>query len=320
MMFIMSIVTRLLGSDDLDEAVSILHKGGLVVFPTETVYGLGANAFDEAAVRRIFVAKDRPADNPLIVHLASFSLLERTVRELPDMAWKLMEAFWPGPLTLVLPASDRVAPSVKAGLNTVGVRWPAEELALRLLERCPFPLAAPSANRSGRPSPTSFESAWEEMNGRVEAILHGPSCSVGLESTVVGFEGGKPLIFRPGGVSREWIEDVLGVRVGEASESRASPGTRHPHYRPSCSVRAWSGIPAFAASPGDWVLTLQRGLELPEVRVLTFDTVEEYARELYRTFFQAEREGVGTLWCELPPETGVGQALRDRILRAVTVL
>lgn len=225
-------------------AGSVIRNGGLVAFPTETVYGLGANGLDGAAVERIFEAKGRPRDNPLILHVAKKSDARKLWRSVPDAARVLMDTFWPGPLTLICPRSDAVPDEVTAGLDTVAVRMPDHKCALALIREAGVPIAAPSANLSGRPSPTTAEHVKQDLWGRVDVILDGGPCRVGLESTVVSLVGGVPAILRPGGITREMLEAVVGeVRVADAvlhplgdGETAASPGMKYRHYAPDAEV------------------------------------------------------------------------------------
>lgn len=221
----------------------VIRAGGLVAFPTETVYGLGANGMDGAAVERIFEAKGRPSDNPLILHVARKSDVKDLWRHVPPEASKLMDAFWPGPLTLIFLKSDAVPDEVTAGLDTVAVRMPEHKTALALIRAAGVPIAAPSANLSGRPSPTAAEHVLEDMDGRIDVVLDGGPCRVGVESTVLTLVG-RPTILRPGGVTREMLEQVIGpVEVSPAvlrplkeGEVAASPGMKHKHYAPDAEV------------------------------------------------------------------------------------
>ncbi|MDR0406246.1 MAG: threonylcarbamoyl-AMP synthase, partial [Clostridiales bacterium] len=195
---------------DLARAASILKGGGLVAFPTETVYGLGANALDANAVSGIFKAKGRPCDNPLITHIADKSRLEALVEAVPAAAEKLIDAFWPGPLTIVMKKSRNVPDIVSAGLDTVGVRLPEHPVALRFLTACGLPVAAPSANTSGKPSPTAAAHVAEDLAGKIDAIVDGGKCGIGLESTVIDVSGEVPALLRPGGVTYEQLTSLLG--------------------------------------------------------------------------------------------------------------
>lgn len=224
----------------LSEAAGILRAGGLVAFPTETVYGLGANGLDEEAARKIYEAKGRPSDNPLILHIAAIGETEPLVREIPETARRLMEAFWPGPLTLVLQKSGIVPYTTTGGLDTVAVRMPGDPVARRLIALTGFPVAAPSANRSGRPSPTSAEHVLQDMDGRIDMIVDGGPVGIGVESTIVDVSGGAPVLLRPGAVTVEMLEAAAGP-VGidpavsgpvAAGGKPKAPGMKYRHYAP----------------------------------------------------------------------------------------
>ncbi len=251
------------------QAGEILRSGGVVAIPTETVYGLAASALDEGAVARIFAAKGRPSDNPLIVHISALSQLPLLWAEVPERALVLARAFWPGPLTMVLPKTAAVPGCVSAGLDTVGVRMPEHPLALRCIEAAGVPLAAPSANASGRPSPTTAADVLQDMDGKIDAVLEGGACRVGVESTVVDLTGERPRILRPGAVTLEMIEAALGqtevdeavTRAVSAGERPRAPGMKYRHYAPRAPVTVFDGAPARTAAhirarlqPGDGVL------------------------------------------------------------------
>ena len=195
---------------DIRKAGEILRRGGLVAIPTETVYGLAANALDGEAVKRIYQAKGRPSDNPLIVHISDFSQLAPLVREVPEAAKRLAAVFWPGPLTIILPKSDLVPTTTSGGLDTVAVRCPSHPTARAVIDAAGVPLAAPSANLSGKPSPTTFRHVQEDLTGRVDALLDGGDCAVGVESTVLTLAQGTPRILRPGGITLAKLRSVLG--------------------------------------------------------------------------------------------------------------
>lgn len=221
----------------LEEAAHLLKNQEAVAFPTETVYGLGANALSSKAVQKIYQAKGRPSDNPLIVHIAHKADLDSLVSHIPEKAIKLMEVFWPGPLTMILPKKDGIAPEVTAGLDTVGVRMPDHPVALALISQAGLPIAAPSANRSGRPSPTTAEHVYEDLQGQVAGIVDGGATGVGLESTVLDVTVDPPMILRPGGVTKEELEAVIGpVHMDPGltleHEQPKSPGMKYQHYAP----------------------------------------------------------------------------------------
>ena len=232
--------TQLLQADApgaIQTAAAILQNGGLVGIPTETVYGLAANALDGAAVAKIFAAKGRPMDNPLIVHISHFEQIYDLVREVPEAAKKLAEQFWPGPLTIILPKSARIPDEVSAGLDTVAVRFPSHPVARAVIDAAGVPLAAPSGNLSGHPSPTTAVHVMNDMDGRIEAVLDGGPCSVGVESTVVTLAEQPPRLLRPGGITLEQLRGVLGqVEMDDAvlhpladGKRAASPGMKYKH-------------------------------------------------------------------------------------------
>lgn len=229
--------------DTISRAAHILKQGGTVAFPTETVYGLGADALNPAAVRRIFEAKGRPADNPLIVHIASMDSLDRIATDIPPIAFELMDAFWPGPLTLVLKRKSAVPDITTGGLDTVAVRMPDNPVALALIKKAGTPLAAPSANTSGRPSPTTAGHVISDLSGRIDAVIDGGAVEVGVESTVLDVTSDVPIILRPGGVGVEEIKKHVGkVLIGytdrtvEEGEVVRSPGMKYTHYSPKTKV------------------------------------------------------------------------------------
>ena len=234
--------TVYLDSNELNDAANYLKKGEVVAFPTETVYGLGADATNEEAVQKIFAAKGRPSDNPLIIHIANEDQLERYVETVPDVARKIISHFWPGPCTLVLNKKGPIAPSVTGGLKTVGVRMPDHPVALELIEKAGVPLAAPSANSSGKPSPTSALHVRRDLDGKIQAIVDGGSTGVGLESTVLDLtDPEKPTILRPGGVTLEELEALIGkvyvdTHLTDAKAAPRSPGMKYKHYSPEKPV------------------------------------------------------------------------------------
>ncbi|GMU41360.1 MAG: threonylcarbamoyl-AMP synthase [Chloroflexota bacterium] len=314
------------------QAAEAIRRGELVAFPTETVYGLGADALDPAAVARIFEAKGRPADNPLIVHVARAEDLDALVRRVPPEAHLLAAYFWPGPLTLVLPRRPHVPDITTGGLNTVAVRVPAHPVALALIEACGRPLAAPSANRSGRPSPTRAEDVIADLGDRVAVVLDAGPCSVGLESTVLDLSSNTPVLLRPGGVSREAIEAVVGpVRLGAGeAEGARSPGTRYRHYAPRARLllappgEAEREARRVAASspPGVRVGVIARAaLTGPagdlEARVFP-GSVEAYARGLFAALRDLDAAGCTVVVAESVPDEGIGLAVMDRLRRAAS--
>ena len=230
--------------EELKEAASILRSGGLVAFPTETVYGLGGNALDEDAARKIYAAKGRPSDNPLIAHVSCVEEVEPLVKEIPEAGRKLMEAFWPGPLTMIFPKSEKVPYGTTGGLDTVAIRMPDDPVANRLIALAGVPVAAPSANTSGRPSPTTADHVWQDMNGRIDMIIDGGPVGIGVESTIVDVSSAVPAVLRPGAITMEMLEEVLGeVSVDPAILGPLSadvrpkaPGMKYKHYAPKADL------------------------------------------------------------------------------------
>ncbi len=310
--------TELIAPDaaGIARAAALLRSGALVAFPTETVYGLGGNALDRTAVARIYAAKSRPSDNPLIVHVAAPEDIGRWA-EADGRAWRLADRFWPGPLTLVLPSRGLVAD------GTVALRMPAEPIALLLLAACGRPVSAPSANRSGRPSPTTAEAVLEEMEGRIEAVLAGPPAKVGIESTVLDLTGPKPLILRPGDIDRLQIEEALAAEVGSAGGSRRSPGTRYRHYAPDVPVRLFAGSAAWlgrelAAALLAEPMAVYIGLAAmaPQgARGLLAGDLRELQQRLYETLRDAEAHRVPVI-AAWPPASAEAAGVRDRLWRA----
>ena len=230
--------------EERKEAASILRSGGLVAFPTETVYGLGGNALDEDAAGKIYAAKGRPSDNPLIAHVSCMEEVAPLVKEIPEAGRKLMEAFWPGPLTMIFPKSDKVPYGTTGGLDTVAIRMPDDPVANRLIALAGVPVAAPSANTSGRPSPTTADHVWQDMNGRIEMIIDGGPVGIGVESTIVDVSSAVPAVLRPGAITMEMLEAVLGdVSVDPAILGPLSadvrpkaPGMKYKHYAPKADL------------------------------------------------------------------------------------
>ncbi|UPT74871.1 MAG: L-threonylcarbamoyladenylate synthase [Elusimicrobiota bacterium] len=312
--------------NSLADAAAILRAGGLVAFPTETVYGLGARAFDAAAARRVYAAKGRPSDNPLIVHVDGPEMLDRVSRRVTPLARRLMDAFWPGPLTLVLEKSAAVPAAVVAGGRTVAVRCPSHPAARALLRVLGEPVAAPSANRSGRPSPTTAAHVLRDLKGRVPLILDGGPCAGGLESTIVDARGRRPVVLRRGTLTDEAIARAAGVPVAEPGRrAPAAPGTRHRHYAPSCRVILTpaalvrrGGLAGLAAPGTGLVHRSPRAGAKPRWSLRVPGGAAAYARGLFAALRAAEAAGVETLYVETVPDRGVGRAVMDRLRRAAS--
>ncbi len=314
--------TRTLTASDADLAAAgaLLRSGRLVAFPTETVYGLGADALNPDAVRRIFEVKQRPADNPLIVHIPHAGGLGRLVGRVTPLARRLAEGFWPGPLTMVLEARSDVPRVTTGGLTTVAVRVPDHPVAIALLGVAGVPVAAPSANRSGRPSPTTAAHVMADLAGRIEAVVDGGRCVFGIESTVVDVRGERPIVLREGAVTRE--ELGIGDRRGDAAEIHASPGTRHRHYQPSCRVEiaapgSAAATAATLAAEGARVGLLATSEPPPDVAGLgRFRDAGDLAAKLYAALRDSEEADLDVVVVEAVPEVGVGRAVMDRLRRA----
>ncbi|GIW97366.1 MAG: threonylcarbamoyl-AMP synthase [Pirellulaceae bacterium] len=311
----------------IQRAAEVLQAGGIVAFPTETVYGLGIDARLDRAAEELFQAKGRPPDNPLIVHLARIEDWPMVAAEMPLSAAQLLHRFAPGPLTVVVPKAPAISARVTAGLDTVGLRIPAHPVARELLLQAGVPVAAPSANRSGRPSATTWKSVREDLDGRIDAVLCADTIQVGVESTVVDCTGQIPIVLRSGGVTMDALRQACQGEVGVADQSpelaRRSPGVRHPHYQPRAEVVLVDCL-ATTAIPGDATQPIAYcGLTpLPEqaarnvVLYRHFASVEDYARGFYEFLREADRAGARIVLVEPAPASGVGWALLDRQRRA----
>jgi len=332
----MGINTQILNISQLDIAAEILRNGGTVAFPTETVYGLGANALDEEAVFKIFAAKGRPSDNPLIAHIACADDVAQVAREISEAARVLMDTFWGGPLTLVLRRQTCVPNIVTARLDTVAVRMPANEIALELIRLAGVPIAAPSANISGKPSPTAFEHVERDLFGKVDAIVDGGNCSIGVESTVIDMTRDVPLILRPGGVSREQIEAIIGNievvtqsdldRIADSTTSVVpSPGMKYKHYAPRapiviCDVEEMTNrVAAQIGKVG--VLTFDE--YLPQFstvdNILSLGSVHDAsaaARNLFAQLREFDELEVDVIFAPEIRDDGVWAAVRNRLYKA----
>lgn len=321
-------------------ASQLLHDGQLVAFPTETVYGLGANALDAKAVLNIFAAKGRPADNPLIVHVYDRAQLT-PLCEVSPLAEKLMDAFWPGPLTLILPRKPAIPDEVAASLPTVAVRMPSHPVAAALLRACKLPIAAPSANRSGKPSPTTAHHVLVDMDRRIPLILDGGSCDVGVESTVLDVTSGAPCILRPGGITKDMLEGVLGhvdvagsvLRPLQKGEKALSPGMRYKHYSPDGQVTLVEGaeadvvaamakLAAHADAQGHRACVMCFTEHMDALKdchphdIGSRDNASEVAHRLFDTLRRLDEEHMDVIFSEVVPPEGVGLAVMNRLGRA----
>jgi L-threonylcarbamoyladenylate synthase len=301
------------------EAAEFIKNGGLVAFPTETVYGLGADVFDIKAIEKIFAAKGRPSDNPLIAHVAEKDQINLLVSEITDSAEKFIKAFFPAPLTLVLPKSAQVPLIATANLPTIGVRMPRHDLARELLKECGVPLVAPSANLSGKPSPTTWQAVFEDLNGRIDCILQGEQTEVGLESTVVDCTKDFPLVLRAGAVSLEELQRVVpGTKIykSEKTENLPSPGLKYRHYSPQAKVVLVENPREIAETVTNAAYIGLCTTELPfKLQKICVDA-KTYAHELFAFFREADARGVETIFCQKVAELNLGRALMDRLRRA----
>lgn len=308
------------------DAAAALRRGELVIFPTETVYGLGANALSAEAIQRIYALKGRPATNPLIVHVADADAARRWCSDWPEAAERLARAFWPGPLSLVLPKAAGIVDEATAGLPTVGLRVPSHPLAQALLKEAGVPVAAPSANPFTRLSPTRVEHVRREYAGRVTWILDGGQSAVGLESTVVSLAGPRPTLLRPGMISRRQLEEVVGpLGVAEppkSGEAHHAPGQHAAHYRPRTRLFLFeTGAPVGLGGRGH-ALTITIGARpgsgtgpTPDVTVMPSDPAA-YAETLYAVLHNLDEQGYDWIAVEWPPESASWEAIRDRLRRA----
>ena len=315
--------SRMRNHEIIRQAAEIIRKGGIVAFPTETVYGLGADAFNPIAVARIFEVKGRPYFDPLIVHVASPSDLDKVVIEIPSKAKKLIGQFWPGPLTVVLLKKENVPDIVTAGLPTVAVRMPKHPMALNLIEQADCPIAAPSANPFGYLSPTTARHVREQLGDRVDLILDGGPCPVGIESTILSFSEEKPRLLRPGGVSLEEIESIIGkVEISPIEDRPSAPGMLPRHYAPRTPiVLGWDeknldlykdkniGLLAFQETNND--------LKFHSVEVLSKKgDIREAAANLFAAIRRLDALNLDLILAETVPEVGLGRAIMDRLRRA----
>ena len=318
--------------NELADAAKIIRNGGLVAFPTETVYGLGADATSEIASRKIYEAKGRPSDNPFIIHVYDIEEAEK-VADLCPISKKLFETFSPGPITVVLRKKSIICDTATAGLDSVGVRIPSHPVARNFLKVCGVPVAAPSANISGKLSPTTADMVFRDLNGKIDGIIESDDIECGLESTVVGVFDGEAKLFRTGSISIEQLEECLGQKITVAdrvkeNEAPQSPGQKHKHYQPEIPLTLVEHVseipPPCPPLAGDmaWervgVMTLQN-FDAPENwDVRLFKDAEDYAQNLYRTMDEMAQNSCVRIIAVLPPEIGVGHAIRNRLTRAAS--
>ena len=319
--------------ENLNKAAKLLKDGRLVAMPTETVYGLAASAYDEKAVKEIFEAKGRPQDNPLIVHVSDMEMFREVVGEMPEKALELAEKFWPGPFTMVLPRGEKIPASVSAGLDTVAVRMPENKIARELIAISKLPLAAPSANKSGSPSPTTADHVLYDLDGRIDAVIVSDRSEVGVESTVITLCTNPPKLLRPGGVTLEQLKEVLpDIEVDKAvlaepekDKPVASPGMKYKHYSPKAKVIMLDGefeqFKLFVNEhKGEGVFALvfegEQGLEVPTVSFGHKENDSEQAAVLFDALRELDDKGCKICYSRVPKKTGVGLAVYNRLIRA----
>lgn len=323
--------------EELKKQAELLKEGKTVIFPTETVYGLGANALDENAVKKIYEAKGRPSDNPLIVHIYDREEVRDLAKDISNKAEIVMDKFWPGPITIILNKKDIVPNMTSGGLDTVAIRMPSHKIARELIKQSGLPIAAPSANISGRPSPTKGNHVKEEMDGRVSGIVLGGNCDFGLESTVLDLTGEVPMILRPGSITKEDLEEVLGevlvdpsLLKKEDNKKAKAPGMKYTHYSPDADVYIVSGndkdvinkinqIIRENSENGikSGVMCVEKNKEVYEGEVISLgNTLEEVGSNLFDVLREMDKRNVDIVYSESFEMTGVGQAIMNRLLKS----
>ena len=331
----MILETRLLTIENIDEAGGIIRENGLVAFPTETVYGLGASAYNESAAEKIYAAKGRPSDNPLIVHVCSKEQIGEIARDISTDAQRLIDAFMPGPLTLILNKRECISDGVTAGLKTVAVRYPSHEAAVSLIKSAGVPIAAPSANISGKPSPTTARDVMEDMNGRIDAVIDGGECAVGVESTIVDTTRGGCTILRPGGVTVDMLKAVVpDIKLDKNilsslkdDEKPISPGMKYKHYAPNaevivvegCEAAVQTKIKELIAENKDrkcGVLFMYNAVYDDAVMISGGGTNSEYAHNLFSALREFDRLGIDMVFAEFNENDDCGLAVKNRLYKA----
>lgn len=322
------------GEGAIKLAGELLRAGQPVAIPTETVYGLAANAFDPDAVKKVFEAKGRPQDNPLIVHVSDVCQVEQLVSCFPEKARILAEKFWPGPLTMIMPKSEKIPDAVTCGLDTVAIRFPSHETARAIIDSAGVPLAAPSANRSGSPSPTTAQHVLDDMDGRIALIIDDGSCDVGVESTVITLAGEIPVLLRPGAVTPKQLSEAIGeIEISPAvlsqlpeGERPASPGMKYKHYAPKAQVvivegdlDAFNSYASRNAAEGDYILGFENEKDSYPLPVVTYGTGDDplsQSRRLFDALRELDDKGAVNVFARCPDAEGVGLAVLNRLLRA----
>jgi len=316
----------------IGKAAEVLKNDGIVAVPTETVYGLAASAYSDEAIKKVFEAKGRPQDNPLIVHISNMEMLSEVAVNIPEKAYVCAEKFWPGPFTMVLPKSDKIAKSVSGGLDTVAVRMPSEKSIRDIIDCANLPLAAPSANISGAPSPTTYNHVILDLDGKIDAVVMGKECEVGVESTVVSLIGEHPRLLRPGAVTLEELKEILPdietdkaiLNEPEKGQKVASPGMKYKHYSPKTNTYLVNGdSKAFAEfvneKQNSLALCFSEDTDLIKIKKCVYGTKEDektLAKNVFSALRNVDDMGVETVYVHAPSKNGVGLAVYNRLIRA----
>jgi L-threonylcarbamoyladenylate synthase len=327
--------TKIFTPDNLDEAGEIIRSGGLVAFPTETVYGLGASAFNGDAAKKIYEAKGRPSDNPLIVHICDKLQIYELAEEISPMAEKLIDSFMPGPFTIILKKKENISNAVTAGLDTVGIRFPKNQIAVDFISAAGVPIAAPSANISGKPSPTKAAHVIHDMSGRIDGIINGGDCEVGVESTIVDASGDKPILLRPGGITLDMLREVVPetevdshiLKSVSADEQPKCPGMKYKHYSPDAEVIVVEGEKAAVrekinelleenSDKVTGVLTMYQSAYDNAVILSAGNSNKDYARLLFSALREFDSLGVEIVFAEFCEQDGYGLAVKNRLYKA----
>lgn len=325
-------ITQKLNTDNngIENACEILKNGGVVGIPTETVYGLAANAYDPIAIEKIFKAKGRPQDNPLIVHIANIDTVYEIAKDIPKVALCCAQKFWPGPLTIVLNKTDKIPNCVSAGLSTVAVRMPENKTAREVILKSGLPLAAPSANISGSPSPTSANHVINDLDGKIDAVLMGEDCTVGVESTVISLAGDHPVLLRPGGVTLEQLREILpDITVNKAvlselekGETAASPGMKYKHYAPKTETYLVDGenFADFINKKKDAIAICfaeeANNISIPKIIYGTKAQPETLAQNIFAVLREIDNSNTKYAYIHAPQKDGIGLAVYNRLIRA----
>lgn len=327
--------TVYLSENETEKAAEILKCGGIVAIPTETVYGLAANTFDETAIKKIFLAKGRPNDNPLIVHICDIKNIHEVVSKFPEKAQKLAKKFWPGPLTMILPKNNAVPSSVTAGMDSVAVRFPKNKIALEIIEKLGTPLVAPSANLSGRPSPTKFEHVKNDLQGKIDAIVDGGNCEFGLESTVISLIGKNPVILRPGAITPSDIKSVLGEEIEidknvfskpQTNQKVLSPGMKYTHYSPKAKVFLVKGTTEkycdflkYKNENGIFALCYDEDIPFLKIPYISYGKKEnptEQANKLFSALRECDLKKARVVYAHFEMTNEISMSVYNRLIRA----